>query len=56
MFPIVWGLQITDQTKSILVWLFGSRLLICLVDMGRLIVIRKALQSEDQTRKTPHPL
>jgi hypothetical protein len=52
IFPIVWGLQMEVHTKSVISWLFGSRLLICLADIGRLLIIREALRSEDQTRKT----
>lgn len=55
MFPIIWGLQMKVHTKSVVFWLFGSRLLICVVDIGRMVVIHKALQLEDQTRKIPRP-
>jgi hypothetical protein len=55
IFPIIWGLQMKVHTKSVVFWLFGSRLLICVVDIGRMVVIHKALQLEDQTRKTPRP-
>jgi hypothetical protein len=50
IFPIIWGLQMKVHTKSVVFWLFGSRLLICVVDIGRMVVIHKALQLEDQTR------
>jgi hypothetical protein len=56
IFPLIWGLHMRTQAKSIVLWLFGSRLLICVVDMGRMVAIHRALQSEDQTRKTSRTL
>ncbi len=56
IFPVIWGLQMKVHTKSVVLWLFGSRLLICVADIGRMVVIHKALQSEDQTRKIPRSL
>ena len=53
IFPVIWSLQMKAHAKSVVYWLFGSRFLICVVDVGRMIVIQKALQSEDQTRKHP---
>ena len=53
MFPIIRSLNTEAHIKSVLRWLFGSRLLICIADAGRMVIIHKALQSEDQTRKTP---
>ena len=49
--PVIWSLQMEAHAKSIVYWLFGSRLLICVTDIGRMAVIHKALQSEDHTRK-----
>ena len=43
----------TAHAKSVIYWWFESRFLICVVDVGRMIVIQIALQSEDQTRKHP---
>jgi hypothetical protein len=54
IYPIIWGVQMKAHTKSVVFWLFGSRLLICMVDIGRMVVIHKALQSEDQTSKKPY--
>jgi hypothetical protein len=51
IFPVIWSLQMKAHAKSVVYWLFESRLLICVVDVGRMIGIQKALQSEDQTRK-----
>jgi hypothetical protein len=56
ILPVLWRLQMNRHTKKIVTWLFVSRLLICIVDMGRMVVIHKALQSEDQTRKISSPL
>ena len=53
IFPVIWSLQMKAHAKSVVYWLFGSRFLICVVDVGRMIVIQKALQSEGQTRKHP---
>jgi len=53
IFPLIQGVQMKAHTKSIVFWLFGSRLLVCVVDIGRMVVIHKALQLEDQTRKEP---
>jgi hypothetical protein len=50
IFPVIWGLNMKVHAKSIVLWLFGSRLVVCAADIGRLVVIHKALQSEDQTR------
>ncbi|KAF2847929.1 hypothetical protein T440DRAFT_520366 [Plenodomus tracheiphilus IPT5] len=50
MFPIIRTLHTRDHTKAVLMWLFGSRLFICILDVGRMVVIHNALQSEDQTR------
>jgi hypothetical protein len=52
MLPIIWALHMRAHSKAIIMWLFGSRLVICVVDIGRMTVIHKALQSEDQTRKS----
>ena len=49
--PVIWSLQMEAHAKSIVYWLFGSRLLICVADIVRMAVIHKALQSEDHTRK-----
>jgi hypothetical protein len=54
-FPVIWGLQMEAHRKRVILWIFGSRFLICVVDVGRMLVIRKALQLEDQTSKTPCP-
>ena len=51
IFPVIPSLQMKAHTKSVVYWLFASRFLICVVDVGRMIVIQKALQSEDQTSK-----
>lgn len=55
IFPVIRGVQMRAHTKSVVLWLFGSRLLICVVDIGRVVVIHKALQLEDQTRKETSP-
>lgn len=59
ILPILWELQMKKHTKNIVMWLFLSRFAVCIADIGRMIVIRKALQTEDQTRKplltTPIP-
>jgi hypothetical protein len=52
-FPVIWGLQMNANRKCVILLIFGSRLLICGVDSGRMIVISRALQQEDQTSKTP---
>lgn len=52
IFPIIWLLNMSFHTKFVVMSVFGSRLLVCLVDVGRIIVIKEALQSEDQTSKT----
>jgi hypothetical protein len=49
--PLLWKLQMGRSTKTMVTWLFVSRVLVCIADMGRMIVIHHALQSEDQTRK-----
>jgi hypothetical protein len=56
IFPVIWRLQMKERHKSVILWLFGSRLLVCVVDIGRMLVIHRALQVEDQTSKTPCPL
>jgi hypothetical protein len=43
------------HAKGVVMWLFGSRLVICVVDIGRMYIIHQALQSEDQTRKSFYP-
>jgi len=52
IIPVLWGLQMSQHTKRVVMWLFGSRFALCIADVGRMFVIHKALQSEDQTRKT----
>jgi hypothetical protein len=52
MLPLIYALHMRADSKSIVMWLFGSRLVICVVDIGRMIVIHRALQSEDQTRES----
>jgi hypothetical protein len=49
--PLVWDLQMARHTKSVIVSLFMSRIVVCIVDIGRLITIRNALHTEDETRK-----
>jgi hypothetical protein len=51
IFPTIWLLNMETHTKLVVLSLFGSRLIVCLVDVGRMLVIQKALQSEDQTSK-----
>jgi small basic protein len=53
IFPVFRSLHMRAHTKSAVLWLFGSRILVCVADIVRMMVIHKALQSEDQTRKTP---
>ncbi|USP78385.1 hypothetical protein yc1106_05659 [Curvularia clavata] len=50
VFPIIWLLNMNSHTKWVVLSVFGSRLLVCLADVVRIIMIRRALQSEDQTR------
>lgn len=50
IFPVIRRLKMEIQTKTVVMSVFGSRLLVCLADVGRIIVIHEALQSEDQTR------
>jgi hypothetical protein len=52
MLPIIRALHMKTHPKAVVMWLFGSRLIICVADIGRMVVIHRALQSEDQTRRS----
>ena len=52
-FPVIWRLTKRRDTRFVVMWSLGSRLLICVMDVVRMVVIHRALQSEDQTRKIP---
>jgi hypothetical protein len=54
ILPIIHALHMRAHAKAVVMWLFGSRLVICVVDIGRMYVIHQALHSEDQTRESPH--
>ncbi|KAF2185563.1 hypothetical protein K469DRAFT_632088, partial [Zopfia rhizophila CBS 207.26] len=49
ILPSIWALQMRQGTKFLVMALFASRVVVCIVDIGRMFVIHSALQSEDQT-------
>lgn len=49
ILPAIWKLHMDENIKRLVMTLFGSRIVVCAVDIGRIILIRRALRSEDQT-------
>ncbi|KAF2257797.1 hypothetical protein CC78DRAFT_549644 [Lojkania enalia] len=49
MLPAIWALQMERSTKVLVMSLFASRVVVCIVDVGRLILLKRALDSDDQT-------
>jgi len=56
ILPELRKLQLRRHTKNLVMWLFVSRFIVCIADMGRIAVIHRALPSEDHTRKPNVPL
>jgi hypothetical protein len=49
ILPSIWALQMQNRTKFMVIALFGSRFIICVVDFVKIHLIRHALQSDDLT-------
>ncbi|KAH8711967.1 hypothetical protein GQ44DRAFT_714188 [Phaeosphaeriaceae sp. PMI808] len=49
ILPTIWALQMKKNTKLLTMSLFASRVVVCVVDVSRFIVIRQALDTDDQT-------
>ncbi|PVH99995.1 hypothetical protein DM02DRAFT_655868 [Periconia macrospinosa] len=49
ILPAIWALQMKDNIKFLVMALFGSRIVVCAVDIGRIVLLWRALHSEDQT-------
>jgi hypothetical protein len=49
MLPSIWALQMDYSTKALVMSLFASRAVVCAVDAGRFVFIRRALDSVDIT-------
>lgn len=49
ILPAIWALQMKQDLKLLVMTLFGSRAAVCAVDVGRFVLVRRALRSADQT-------